>query len=111
MAGQYPVKRFTSISGAGTSRLYGSKAFDAQLELEFFLDDDSTALLLSAYHDSKGGYEVLDLPANIYSGMSSDLQDQIRDYYSWRFAGPPTSQSVMPGRSKISVTLVGGLDI
>ena len=88
-----------------------NKAFDAELQLEFFLDDDNTALLLGAYHDSKGGYEVLDLPENIYSGMSADLQEQIRDYYSWRFAAPPRSESVMPGRSKISVTLVGGLDI
>ena len=38
--------------------------------------------------------------------MSADLQEQIRDYYSWRFAAPPRSESVMPGRSKISVTLV-----
>ena len=35
--GDYPVKRFTAINGAGTTRIYGDSAFDAQLRLEFWL--------------------------------------------------------------------------
>ena len=39
-AAQFPTKRFTSMSGAGTTRLYGSKGFDATLDLQFLVDDE-----------------------------------------------------------------------
>ena len=39
-AAQFPTKRFTSISGAGTTRLYGSKGFDATLDVQFLVDDE-----------------------------------------------------------------------
>ena len=108
--GQYAVKRFDSISGAGITRLYGSKAFNASLRLEFFLADDEIAEFVEAYHASKGGFDDLTLPAAIYSGMSSNLQDEIRDYYSWRFESPPAVESVISGRSRINVSLIGTLD-
>ena len=40
--GSYATKRFSSISGAGTTRLYGSKGFDATLRMTFLLNDDDT---------------------------------------------------------------------
>ena len=108
--GKYPVKRFDSISGASVTRLYGSKAFNAQLQLEYLLSDDDMAAVLQSYHASYGGAEVLNLPAVVYGGMSTELQAQIRDYYSWRWSGSPQVVSVMPGRSRIKVTLIGTLD-
>ena len=108
--GQYPVKRFDSISGASITRLYGSKAFNASIKLEYQLTDNEAAEFLASYHDSYGGADDLNLPASIYGGMSEALQEQIRDYYSWRWDGPPQQQTVISGRSKIAVTLLGTLD-
>ena len=109
-AGQYAVKRFDSISGASTTRLYGSKAFNAQLQLDFLLSDDGVADLLRSYHDSYGGADDLNLPETVYGGMSKNLQEQIRDYYLWRWSSAPQIESVLPGRSRIQVTLIGTLD-
>ncbi len=110
-AGQYPLKRFDSISGASRTRLYGSKAFNAKLTLQFKLSDDKAALILKAYHESRGGSEILTLPSELYRGMSTDFQSQIQSYYSWRFdSQPPQIQSVAPNRSDVAITLIGTLD-
>jgi len=109
-AGQYPTKRFDSISGASVTRLYGSKAFNAELQLTYQLSDDDTAALLKSYHDSYGGADTLNLPEAVYGGMSENLQAQVRDYYSWRWNAPPLVESLFPGRSRILVTLIGTLD-
>ena len=109
-AGTYPVKRFDSISGAGVTRLYGSKASNAELQLDYSLSDDETAVMLASYHDSYGGGDDLAIPAAVYGGMSVSLQAQIRDYYTWRWSGAPQVESLLPGRSRIRVTLVGTLD-
>ena len=109
-AGEYPTKRFDSISGASVTRLYGSKAFNAQLQLTYLLGDDDMAAVLQSYHASYGGADDLNLPEIVYGGMSEDLQAQIRSYYSWRWSAPPSVESVFPGRSRIQVTLIGTLD-
>ena len=109
-AGSYPARRYESISGASITRLYGSKAFNAELTLSFLLGDDDMAAVLKSYHDSYGGADDLNLPEIVYGGMSDDLRAQIRDYYSWRWNAPPSVESLFPGRSRIQVTLIGTLD-
>ena len=109
-AGEYPTKRFDSISGASVTRLYGSKAFNAQLQLSFLLSDEDMAAVLQSYHDSYGGADDLNLPEEVYGGMSETLRTQVRDYYSWRWDAPPSVESLLPGRSRIQVTLIGTLD-
>ena len=107
--GEYPTKRFDSISGAGTTRLYGSKAFNATLDLEFLLDDAGTAAVLQSWHDSMGGAKVLTLPATLFEGMNGP-ENQIPSYLNWRWSGMPNVESVLPGRSRIRVLLVATLD-
>ena len=107
--GEYPIKRFDSISGAGVTRLYGSKAFNATLDLEFLLDDTGTAAVLQSWHDSMGGAKVLTLPTELFEGMNGP-EGQIPNYLNWRWSQVPSVQSVLPGRSRIQASLVATLD-
>jgi len=50
--GSYATKQFTSINGASVTRLYGSKAFNAELSLTFVLGDAELEELLQSYHAS-----------------------------------------------------------
>lgn len=109
-AGDFPTKRFTSISGAGTTRLYGSKAYDVSLNLEFVLDDADLTSVLACYEESKGSAYALSLPSAIFDGMSSALQATIPDHVTWRWAGTPQVESLFTDRSRVRVNLVGTLD-
>ena len=108
--GEYATKRFSSISGASDTRLYGSKAFDAGLSMSFLLDDADMASLLDSWHASKGGFYTLDLPDSVFAGVSSALQTQIPSYLQWRWAEMPSVESVMPNRSWVQVQLIATLD-
>ena len=109
-AGKYPTKRFTSLSGASVTRLYGTQPFEATISVSYLLTDAETAPFLKSWHDARGDSDTLTLPASIYGGMDAALTAEIKTY-SWRWSAPPRIQSVMAGRSRIEVSLVGTLDI
>ena len=108
--GVYPTKRFTAISGAGSTRLYGSKAADARLQLSFLLDDDDTCSILKCWDDAKGDYDTLELPDEFFAGAGSSLDCGIPAYLNWRWADPPSVESVLPGRSRVQINLIATLD-
>lgn len=108
--GNYPTKKFTAINGSSNTRLYGSKAFDANLSMSFLLNDEDMASLLNSWHESRGGFYVLDLPASVFAGVSPVLQDQIPAYLQWRWAAMPSVESVLPNRSRVQVQLIATLD-
>ena len=108
-AGKYAVKRFQAYSGATTTRLYGDEPFDAQMRLRYLLTEAEMAGFLASYHESKGGAGVITLPASIYGGIDPELITQMKTY-SWRWESPPQVESVLAGRSRIQVSLIGTLD-
>ena len=108
--GDYPTKRFNSISGAGTTRLYGSKAFDAVLDLEFSANDTELTTILACFNSAYGSGTALTLPSSIFNGMNSALQAQIPSYVTWRWQETPQVQSVFNNRSRVTVKLIGTLD-
>jgi hypothetical protein len=110
VAPQFPTKRFTSISGAGVTRLYGSKSFGAQLNLEFVLADAETATILNCYQQARGDSDDLLLPNALFDGMATALRNQIPDHLTWRWADTPTVQSLFDNRSRLQVSLIGTLD-
>ena len=63
----YPVKRFTAINGAGSTRLYGSKAFDAELDLHFIIDDDTLLLVINRWNNAYRSYDPHVLPSEVFS--------------------------------------------
>ena len=108
--GEYPTRRFTAVNGAGSTRLYGSRAFDATLQLEYVLSDADLAALLECYNNARGTFDGLTLPPETFVGLSVDVQAEIPDYLTWRWADTPQIDSVAPGRSRVRVNLVGTLD-
>ncbi len=109
--GQYATKRFSAINGASNVRLYGNKAFDATLNLSFFLNDLEATSVLEAWHQSQGGFKELRLPASVFSGVSTTLQSQVPRYLQWRWAEMPSVESVLPNRSRVQVKLIATLDV
>lgn len=108
--GRYPVKRFTAVNGAGRTRIYGNAAFDATLGLQFVVNDDDLASLLECWHTANGAFDQLNLPAQIYDGFGAQVQAQFRTYLVWRWAERPSVESLLNGRFRVSVNLIGTLD-
>ena len=109
-AGQYPTKRFTAINGAGTTRLYGSKPFNASLQLTFVLNDADTCTILKCWDDAYGSYATLDLPPEFFAGSSSVLDCGVPESLNWRWADAPSVESLFPNRSRVQVNLIATLD-
>jgi hypothetical protein len=110
-AGRFPTRRFNSISGAGTTRLYGSKAFDSRLQLEFIVDNETAGAIFDAWYGDFGGFGTLELPPEVLSG-DSELLDAINpEYLEWRWENEPSIESIQPGLSRVTVNLVGRLEI
>jgi len=108
--GRYPTKRFNSISGSGTTRLYGSKAFDATLQMSFMLNDSDTCTVMKCWNDAYGSYDTIVLPDVFFAGASDVLDCTVPDYLNWRWAEAPSVESLLPGRSRVQVKLVATLD-
>lgn len=109
--GQYAVKRFTSISGTGITRAYGSQPYDSKIEVNFDNIPDASALLIvNCYEDARGSYHQLSLPDAIWDGMDTLLKNRLQRDYIWRFSEQPSITSVYPGKSSVSVRLEGMRD-
>ena len=109
--GRFPTRRFNSISGAGTTRLYGSKAFSSRLRLEFIVDNETAGAIFDSWYGNFGDFDSLELPPEIISG-DSELLDSINPaYLEWRWENAPTIATIQPGLSRVTVNLVGSLEI
>jgi len=110
-AGRFPTRRFNSISGAGTTRLYGSKAFDSQLQLEFVVDDASAKEIFDNYYEAKGPIERVILFPTVTNGNEDLFGSLNPEYLEWRWANEPVIESLQPNLSRVSVNLVCRLEI
>ena len=109
--GQYAVKRYTSISGTGVTRVYGSKPLNSSLDLEFSnIPDSHVLILVNAYDSARGSKDSINLPNEVWAGMEESLWTKLKSDYIWRFADQPVITSVTPGTSSISVRLDGQRD-
>lgn len=108
--GSFATKRFTSISGAGTTRIYGSKATEASLSLTFLVGDDDVNVFLKCWNDAYGDYDVLTLPDQFFEGASPLLDSGVPEYLNWRWADAPSVESLFPGRSRVQIKLTATLD-
>jgi len=109
--GEFPTRRFNAINGAGTTRLYGSKAYDASLRLEFNVTDDELQEILNCWEQAYGQYDVLNMPAQVFAGMDNEIQGQISASLNWRWAERPTVSSQRPGYSRVQAQFIATLDI
>lgn len=109
-AGAFPTRRFSSIAGATTTRLYGSKSSGDRLSLKFATTDAEAAAVLAAYQAARGDYDYLTLPPAYWAGAAGGLAAAPPAYLRWRFDTPPQVTSVFPGRSEVAMELIGVLD-
>ena len=89
--------------------MYGSKAFNATLELEFVVDQSQLQSLLTCWSDSRGSYDSLTIaPTNkVFDGMDESV---FPSYLEWRWAEAPSVSSVMPQLSRVTVKLIATLE-
>lgn len=109
--GEFSTKRFATISGAGATRLYGSKPHDAVLNLEFSVTDDELADILNCWEQSFGQFDIVVLPSKVFAGMASEIEGQISASLNWRWAERPTVTSQRPGYSRVQTQFIATLDI
>jgi hypothetical protein len=113
--GSYPKNEFEALNGATTILRYGNRRSKSELSLEFAnVSDDRTAEILQNYEQQNVGDNWVTFTANDgLAGAGSNLASYLGETASglrWRYDGPPSVDSVAPGRSTISVKLIGYLD-
>lgn len=111
--GQYPVKSYRALSGATVKRAFGNRAYGYELQLSFDnIADAVTSQLIDHYNTTYGGFERFTLPAELFAGMDATLTDKIQSptQIKWEYTSPPEVQSVITGRSTVTVTLAGEIE-
>lgn len=109
--GEFATRRFTAMNGAGTTRLYGSRPYDASINLEFNVTDDELQDVLNCWEQAYGQYDVINLPLQVFAGMASEIQGQISGDLNWRWAERPKVFSQRPGFSKVKAQFIATLDL
>ena len=105
--GDFPVKRFTSQSGAETRILYGSQRTSAVLNLSYTNVTDANAeLFLDDFSDQLGTFRTFALPSAVFDGWSGTASKiDAPPGTKWRYDAEPQIQSVRPGISSVTVSL------
>lgn len=114
---RWPVSEARAQSGAVSTRLWGTLPNDGLLSLGFAnITDASAALFLDAHRLAKGPVIALVLPPEILAGASGPLAAAItaaNTGLTWHFPqdDPPRVESIIPGRSTVSVNLIARLRV
>jgi hypothetical protein len=112
----YPVTVYRSQSGTSVRRLWASQPSNARLSLSFTnIADADVALILTCYNSARGSIDTLTLPSNVFNGAETALTaflSQAGTVLDWHFAddSPPKVDSVVPGRSSVTLELIASLD-
>jgi hypothetical protein len=106
--GDWPIKRFSSQSGAEIRILYGSQRTNAKLNLGYEnITDASAQLFLDDYSAQYGTLRTFTLPSEVRGGWSgSSASIDAPPGTRWRYESEPQIQAVRPGRSSVTVSLV-----
>lgn len=112
----YPVTVYRSQSGASVRRLWASQPSNARLSLTFNnISDADAASILACYSSASGSVGTLTLPSVVFNGAETALAtlfSQAGSVLQWHFAddSPPKVDSVVPGRSSVTLELIASLD-
>ena len=108
-APEFPVKVNTSLSGVVSRRLFGNRGSRATLNLTYSnIPDASAAQFLTAWNASKGTFNALTVPAEVFDGRSAELTTYLTnggDDLIWHFAERPDVEPVVPGVSTVKIAL------
>lgn len=114
--GAIPQTAFKALNGATTTIRYGNRRSDSELKLTFQnISDANAATLLALYEQTAVSDDWITFTAaDGAAGASPELANYLREVggsgLRWRFAEPPSVDSVVPGRSSVQCSLIGQLD-
>jgi hypothetical protein len=109
--GTYPQKAYRSMAGIVTKRTFGNRPSQAKLDLEFQnVNDTTAAAIISHYRAQTAANRRFNVTATTMAGLDISLlvlANGSSDTLRWEYANPPEVQSVRPGKSSITVSLIG----
>ena len=108
---QYATKRYVSISGAGTTRLYGNKGFDATLGVEFVVNGAELLEIKLCWDRCKGQYTAVNLPDQVIANNEVMLEGLGDDYLEWHWAEAPNIETVTPDLYRVSANFIAQLEV
>jgi hypothetical protein len=114
--GAFPQSEFKALNGATTVIRYGNRRSNSELRLTFQnISDANAATLLALYEQTMTTDDwIAFTAADGAAGASPDLANYLREVggsgLRWRFAEPPTVDSVVPGRSSVQCSFKGYRD-
>jgi hypothetical protein len=108
--GIFPQKTFRTLGGVAAKRTFGNVAYGAKLELEFTnITDDKVQAIVAHYQFQAQRNQRFQLPDTVIAGMNASLATSVKAVSTlrWEYENPPTIESIFPGISVVSLTLIG----
>jgi len=108
--GIFPQKTFRTLGGTVAKRTFGNVAYGAKLELEFTnIGDGAVQEIIAHYQYQTQRTQRFQLPDSIVAGMSNALATSVKAVSTlrWEYESPPAIESVFPGISVVSLSLIG----
>jgi len=111
--GDWPVKSFKALDGAEVRILYGSKRTGMTLQLSYDnIRDQDAERFLDHYNDRKGTFLTFHFPTMqpaAKKGWVGNVDALGAGAWgnAWRYAEAPAVTNVRPGRSSVTVNLIG----
>jgi len=108
--GIFPQKTFRTLGGTVAKRTFGNVAYGAKLELEFTnITDDKVQEIIAHYQFQTQRTQRFQLPDSVVAGMNNALATSVKAVSTlrWEYESPPAIESIFPGISVVSLTLIG----
>lgn len=108
--GIFPQKTFRTLGGVAAKRTFGNVAYGAKLELEFTnIVDDKVQAIIAHYQFQTQRNQRFQLPDTVIAGMNASLATSVKAVSTlrWEYESPPAIESIFPGISVVSLTLIG----
>ena len=108
--GIFPQKTFRTLGGVAAKRTFGNVAYGAKLELEFTnITDDKVQEIIAHYQYQTQRTQRFQLPDSIVAGMNNALAASVKAVSTlrWEYENPPAIESIFPGISVVSLSLIG----
>ena len=108
--GIFPQKTFRTLGGTMAKRTFGNVAYGAKLELQFTnITDDKVQEIIAHYQYQTQRTKRFQLPDTVVAGMNASLATSVKAVSTlrWEYESPPAIESIFPGISVVSLTLMG----
>jgi len=109
--GDWPVKTFKALDGVEVRILYGNRRASSTFSLSYQnLTDAEAQEFLDHYDQMLGTFTAFQLPVSVLKGWGGDLTPfEPSSSLRFRYKEPPKLDSVKPGVSSVSISLLGVL--